>query len=182
MNRPFAATLALVAATSSPLLAQTLPLEPGDPVRIESQEASGEFRFVRAQRFTMSVQADSASDTIRVSMASLTRLEVRQPRSGLSGAGRGFLIGAGGGAVAGFALAALAYEQCESGDLCVFNFSRGEEAFLGAIVFGGLGGVGGFLVGLAWPGEHWQEVPLPNQLGITPGRDGGLALGLGYSF
>ena len=55
--------LTLVATTSLPLAAQTaLPIEPGDRVRIESENLSGEFTVAGVQAEILSLQVYNNAD------------------------------------------------------------------------------------------------------------------------
>ena len=56
MYRSLLLALALVATTWIPVHAQVLPLEPGDRVRIESEDLSGEFTVAAVQAETLSLQ------------------------------------------------------------------------------------------------------------------------------
>ena len=66
MYRSFLLALALVATTSIPVHAQVLPLEPGDRVRIESGEVSGEFTVVEVQPDTLVVPAGRMVDAMEL--------------------------------------------------------------------------------------------------------------------
>ncbi len=112
--------------------------------------------------------------TTPVAVEQVTRLEVsRGKQSNWSkGAGIGALVGGGLGA-----LGILTADDSPSGDL-----SREFAPFIiGGGFFGGLlvGGILGALI----PDDQWQQVPLDRlRVGITPQRDGRVALGASVRF
>jgi hypothetical protein len=100
---------------------------------------------------TVVLKLDSNGDTVTFSLAKLSRLEVSRGRKGhaAAGAGLGFLIGAGTGAMLGL--------NCEN-DGCL---SGSDEPVAAAAGIGGIvAGVVGGVVGASQKTEKWEEVPL----------------------
>lgn len=150
----------LLAAVLPPLAfsrgaAQTLPLTPGDRVRIESEDVSGEFDVLEVRSDTLVLRPDSDVTSVSVPIVSVTALERGQGRYGR----RGLLIGCGIGGALGLA--------SEYG-------AEAAPAF--CLTLGGIG----YLLGLLF--YNWEEIPLPAQLSILPSKDRGVALGYSVSF
>ena len=171
--------LTLVAATSSPMLAQTLPIEPGDRVRVESEDVSGEFSIAEATPDALMLRADLAALPLQVPLTSLTRLEVQERhRNWLKGG----LIGGGIGLVGGL-LVHASFRNDPSCDDPVVDFLVCDTSSRVALIGFPLLGLGsGLLVGGLIVSERWEEVPLPNQLTVNPSRDGGVPLGYSVRF
>ena len=122
----------------------------------------------------MAFEADSlmvqrGTDTWRLSLASLTRLEMSQGRrshAGL-GAGIGLLVGAGVGAVIGSGCHAVVV-PVSSGVGCIA---------VGAAVIGGAGALVGAVTGALVRTERWAEVPLDRlRVSFTSDRGGALTI------
>ena len=152
--------LALVATGTVPLHAQTATWpEPGDRVRISSNEISGEFRVAGLRSDGLVLQADSVSTGFDIPTASLTRLEIIRGRKSRVA---GFLGGGLFGGLAGGAFGA----QCAQPHRPCPGWSAAPSALIGA----GLGAlIGLFIAGRS--DEIWREVRLPGRLPITPSTD-----------
>ena len=154
--------VALFALGAVPLQAQTEAWsEPGDRVRISSDEVSGEFMVREVRSDGLVLQSDSASAGLDLPTASLIGLEVSQGRESRL---RGVLTGGFAGAVLGgvFGLQCVQpHATCPVGSssVAVTLMGAGLGALIGLVASGG--------------GEMWQEVRLPERLAVTPGREDG---------
>ena len=160
--------LALVVTGAVPLHAQTAPWpEPGDRVRISSNEASGEFLVTELRSDGLVLQADSVSAGFDVPTASITGLEISRGRESRL---RGIMAGGFGGGVVGaiFGLhCAQPHTTCSGGS--------SSSALIGA-------GIGALIGLVGWSGrEIWQEVQLPGRLAAIPGGDASAVRGPGGS-
>ncbi len=154
-----------------------VPLRPGERVRLTVPALCMRkhvVRFVRQNRDTLTVQADSM---LTLPFAMVTRLDVRRDRSKvpvIAGVGVGVVLGA----VVGHAVADTG--NCPGG---IVDFCPAEQT-AGAIVGGAIiGGLAGGLLGLAIPVSSWREVPL-DRLRVQPVAtlDGRLGLAVSVSF
>ena len=106
-------------------------------------------------------------------LASVTGLDVSRGQK--SHVGMGILVGAGAGALVGFAM-------CASTDVCGIlsdNDIKGDVVAISVVV----GGLLGLLVGVNIKTERWEEVPLDQlRVSLAPQRDGGFALGFSVRF
>jgi hypothetical protein len=172
--------LVLISLTVAPLVtiaSQELPpVKPGDRVRATAPTLSlSPFvgTVVAFQADSLMVQRDTG--TWRVSLASLTRLDVSQGRrshAGL-GAGIGLLVGAGVGAAIG--------SGCHA--VVVPVSSEGGCIAVGAAVFGGAGALIGAVTGALARTERWAEVPRDRlRVSLTSDRAGALRLGATLRF
>jgi hypothetical protein len=118
----------------------------------------------------ISIEVDSialrAADTIKLSRASVRRLEVRQAtyRHPWKGLGLGALAGA----VSVGTIAAATFKPCH----CFSSFdSRSAVAYFGAVEGGFIGGLVGVAIGAAVVTDEWVGVELasPLRVGIEPG-------------
>jgi hypothetical protein len=164
-----------VLAPLSDALAQAPPLEPGQRVRVTAPDlgVNRQSAVLETLRGDMLVVVEDS--TIRIPVASVTRIDVHRGRHGhpWRGAGIGFLAGAATGAVAGAIL-------CQDG--CI-EWDTGAVVALGAAVFSASGAVVGGVVGAFIKTDKWEEVPLDRlHLSFVPEWDGRLTLGLSVSF
>jgi hypothetical protein len=96
----------------------------------------------------------SSNDTISIALRDVTRLDVSRGRTRNSG--RGFGIGL----LAGLSFGVLG--GLASGDEeapCLFCMSAEEQMVLGGVVFGGLGGLVGAVIGTLSYSERWVAIP-----------------------
>jgi len=139
------------------------PLDSGSKVRILSAVLGDQFQ----KGTVISTKADSvvfrpASQLTPFSIATNNIVKLELARGShqrkAKGALIGFLVGAAGGA----ALAAATYKRTPCSWVCIFDFSRGQTAFLGGTL-GALGGtLVGTLLGAAMPAETWVPVAIPH--------------------
>ena len=161
--------VALFVATSSPLAAQEAPVEPGARVRVTAPDlginkAIGVFEAVEGGTLVVG--------TLRLPLASVTRLEVHRGQK--SRVGRGALIGAAVGAGSGAIIGAIAF----SGS-CIDNPDGcpAAGAAIGAIFLGLPGLLVGTVVGALSKTDRWEAVPLDRiRVSFTPLGNGGFAL------
>lgn len=90
---------------------------------------------------------------------------------------RGFLIGAGTGAVIG----AVTYDD-DTGYWCMFACSRASNAALSGVLGGVVGMVAGGIVGATRQSEKWNTVIDPRRVSIAPGGEGGVRVGYTAAF
>ena len=165
----------LLAATSTTLSAQTVAsIEPGDRVRIQAEEVSGEFEL-------MEVSADYlvVSDQLRVPISSISSLDVSisSRRQTLKGA----LIGGGIGLV-GALVTRAAWQSDDECDEPVGDIFCDIASDVVLVWMPTLGLGVGALLGTLMVSDLWQQIPLQEQMSIAPSRDGGVALGYEYRF
>ncbi len=112
-------------------------------------------------------------DTLRIAVASVTRLDVHRGRKlSVSGGILGFL----GGAVVGGAVAYVAFQDDQGAPTCTNETSC--PLVIGAVAVGGA--AIGALVGRT---DRWEEVPLDQlRVSVAPQRDGRFGLGLSVRF
>ncbi|HEX8724859.1 MAG TPA: hypothetical protein VF737_05660 [Gemmatimonadaceae bacterium] len=128
---------------------------------------------------TLWVRPVRGADTLALGLSRLARLDVSHGKEthALHHAGVGFLIGAVGGGVLGYA----GGSDCSSSDwIC---FSRGETAVFSAALFGAVGAGVGAIVGWVNPSERWEPVALPHDARLTfrPGGAGGRGYRVGIT-
>ena len=124
-----------------------------------------------------SLVMESNGDTLTLSLASVTLLELSTP--GGSRAGQGALIGLG---VAGLGGAVLVGTAC-AGDQLLEDAAVGC-AVVGAALFGAGGALIGALVGASiFADARWEEVPLDRlRVSVGPQGDGRFGFGLSVRF
>lgn len=152
--------------------AQVPGVRVGEEVRIRSETAMGRYTVTAVNDGALTL-SDAEGSVIRVPAGAITRLDRSLgPRSTGRGALRGLGIGFGVGAVSG-ALLGFADGDDSGG---ILSFTAEEKAGMGAIFFGGIGGLLGAGIGAAMPGQQWERVPLADagHVGVT--RDGGVAV------
>ena len=146
------------------------PLKPGDRIRVAAPTLSPGPLVGTVVAFEAdSLMVQRGTDTWRLSLASLTRLEMSQGRrshAGL-GAGIGLLVGAGVRAVIGSGCHAVVV-PVSSGVGCIA---------VGAAVIGGAGALVGAVTGALVRTERWAEVPLDRlRVSFTSDRGGALTI------
>ena len=181
MTRLLITTLLTLACTA-PAAAQAAasassPVRPGAEVRVASPTTSGQFVVDEMDSEILTLR-DSSGATLRVPLASLTRLSVSHGRrSAGAGALRGAFLGFAGGAVSGIILGYVAGDDPEG----FVAFTAEQKAGAYGLLLGVGSGLVGMVVGLASPGERWESVPLERvRAGVA--RDGGLAVGYTIRF
>ena len=151
-------------------------LTPGTRVRVKSPQVVapviGSYQGLRRDTVVV-IEDGTAAQIWSFNTTSIERIEVS---AGMKGGNRGpmtrwGLIGAGGGAVMGFLVAALLEGTSES----EYN------AVLSAAVGAGVGGVAGVAYGYRKLEEHWTSVAVPRRVGFVPTRDG-VRLGFSAAF
>jgi len=165
--------LVLLAASSGDLAAQHVQApRSGDRVRITGGTTSGEFTFLTREGDTLVLRKAMGVDTLRVPLSSIGSLAVRRSRTSgrgaARGAGIGFLIGGGTGALIGLM----------SGDdpPGFMSFSAGEKAVVLGGALGLLGTLIGVIGGASNPGQRWEALPTGTFTRVEPGVDGGVNL------
>lgn len=157
MTSPRALVLVLLTALSAAVLpvavsGQGAPpeLERGEPIRVFSTGIPEPLvgHFVEWDENSLLVQPRSGDEAaMRIYLDRVERLERRVAGEG-SGFLRGALIGAGATVAGGFLLMAV-----PSGE-------GANMAVAGGIVLAPLGALAGGLIGLAFPPERWEPVPV----------------------
>ena len=166
--------LVVMSLTVAPLVtisSQELPpLKPGDRIRATAPTLSPSPLVGTVVAFEAnSLMVQRGTGTRRLSLASLTRLEMSQGRRSHAalGAGVGLLVGAGVGAVIG--------SGCKA--IIVPVSSEGGCIAVGAAVIGGAGALVGAVTGALVRTERWAEVPLDRlRVSFTSDRGGALKI------
>ena len=131
--------------------------------------------LVAADAETLMLTGTPSGESVSLPRASVASFELSRgrPRKVLRDAGVGLLVGAGLGAL----LAAGAHEDN-------FLFSQSEEALIGGIAFGTLGGALGLVVGIFDRGsERWTEIEASRvRVVIAPHSGGALQIGVSAGF
>ena len=111
---------------------------------------------MRLDADTLVMKAQGMIRPVAIPLTSVKRLEVSRGRKSriLKGLGIGFLVGAGLGAYIGAA------KECNGTGGDTMCGDRAANAVFAGSVLGLLGAVAGTIVGVAAPGESWEEVPL----------------------
>ncbi len=179
MRPQLAALLVGLFMVPAALVGQTVPA--GSRVRVtDPREGTRVGTVVQLAADTLAISFDGRADDAYLPLRQVTRLDVFRGTEQhiLSRTGLGLLIGAGVGAAVG----AAGDDGCgsRSGEFCM---GEGFGATVGAVLLGGLGGVIGFLLGLA-PSDKWERVPLEqSRVGIiTPRRGHGGGVGIALAF
>ena len=163
------AVLLVLPLASAVAQQQPPPLEPGQRVRVTAPDINkydGTLQAMRGDTLTV--------DTLRIAVASVTRLDVYRGQKSnlLLGMGIGFAAGAGLGALLGAAV------DCED-----YGFSD-QSSCVGLAAAGGavVGLLVGTTAGLLIKTDRWEEVPLDQiRVSFMPQRDG-FALGISVAF
>jgi hypothetical protein len=171
-----AALIAVLTPHTLAAQASALP-SPGESVRVKGTATSGRFTMRSLTGTTLMLRDENGAD-VSVEVGALESLAVARPRSrgaaALRGSAIGLLAGAATGAVIGFL-------DGDDPRNAFIQFSAGEKAALGGILLGAGGAAAGMLIGLAAPGQHWEDVPL-TQLRAGAAADGGVILRTGVRF
>jgi len=142
-------------------------LAPGTRVRVKSQQVVapviGSYQGMRRDTVVV-IEDGTAAQVWSFTSATIDRLEVS---AGMKGGNRApmtrwALIGAGGGAAAGYLVAAI----LEGSSSSEYN------DVLSAAVGAGVGAIAGAAYGYRKLEEHWSPVPIPRRVGVMPTRDG----------
>jgi hypothetical protein len=153
------ATAFILIALPAPARAQrvmdALSLKSGAHARILGPAADSRYTLITVEstsrdslRYTLARSLDPKS----LSWQQVNKMDVSigSHRHFGRGLGIGLLVGAVGGAILG--------ASAEPGQ----DFTKGLDAAIGGVVGGVLGGITGGAVGLAWRGENWVPVAVPN--------------------
>jgi hypothetical protein len=169
-----AVTAVLVLVAPCALAAQSIA--PGTRIRVKSAQVVapivGTYQTLRGDTVVV-IEDGTAAKIWSFKTSTIDRLEVS---AGMKGHNRGpmtkwALIGAGGGAAAGW-LTAVALESASDDQY---------SDFLSAAVGAGLGAIAGAVYGSRVLEEHWDSVPVPRRVGLMPTRDG-FRVGFSASF
>ena len=166
--------LACISGPSAEIAAQdTLTVAVGERVRVSTESGATHVGLLSAMTSgALEVQGPGGSQ--RLSVASVTRLDVSRGRK--SNAGLGALIGFAAGAVG-----TVVYCQAVDRGGCVL-FSDDITLQL-ALIHGAGGGLLGLLVGHSMKTDLWEEVPLERlRVSLAPQRDRRFALGFSVGF
>ncbi len=128
----------------------------GDRVRVYSVEVESGIFVVQGFNNETLVLKKSSDESVELDLNSISLLEVSNPRSRGEGALRGLGIGFGVGAVSG-AVFGFAKARSDPHALLPAVVNR---VIVNAGVFGGIGGLAGFILGSEFPGERWERVEL----------------------
>jgi hypothetical protein len=159
-----------------PAMAAAQSLTPGTRVRVKSPQVvaavTGNFQGMRRDTLVV-IEDGNAGQAWSFTPATIDKLEVSV---GFKGGNKGPMtrwgvIGAGGGAVAGWLVAALLESSSDS------KYNNVLSAGVGAVVGGGLGVAYGYRV----QEENWAPVPIPRRVGLVPTRRG-IRVGLAAAF
>ncbi|HUQ81247.1 MAG TPA: hypothetical protein VM076_08925 [Gemmatimonadaceae bacterium] len=151
-------------------------LTPGTRVRVKSPQVvapvTGNFQGMRRDTVVV-IEDGNAGQAWSFTPSTIDKLEVSV---GFKGGNKGpmtrwALIGAGGGAVAGWLVATLLESATDS------KYNDVLSASLGAAAGAGLGVAYGYRV----QEEHWAAVPIPRRVGLVPTRHG-IRLGVAAAF
>ena len=176
--RPIFLFLTLSALHATPLLAQSVPVQTGDRVKLQSGSLAGRFTVVDvAAADTLVLRRDADQREFRVAAEAIEQIARQEKRTRgqglLRGGGIGLLVGAVGGAVLGFA---DGDDRCDPNSWCFLSFSAEDKALMGAIALGGGGALIGGTVGLIAPGQRWVGLPVPG-VGFSRSRSGRALIG-----
>ncbi len=154
----------------------SLPVRVGDRVRVTAPAFD-----IDKYDGTLRASADDTLivDSLRMALASVTRLDVYQGRTG--NMGKGALIGTLIGVPTGLAFGVF-YQQACSNSSDIGQTCLGIVP-LGAVALGVTGALIGGTIGALIKHDRWEEVPL-DQLGVSflPQRDGRFAFSLSVRF
>ena len=179
-RRSVAAVILLVLACISGPFAEiaaqdTLTVAVGERVRVSTESgATHEGLLTAMTSGALEVQGEGGSQ--RFSVASVRRLDVSggQKSHALLGAGIGFTA---------VALGVVVYCKTVEFSGCVLPFDDDDVILELALIYGGLAGVAGAIVGHAIKTERWEEIPLERlSVSLAPQRDGRFALGFSVRF
>lgn len=171
----------LVAQDSTPAAkpAVQLAVKPGDYVRLVSSPDAERFAVERVTADSLFLRSTGpGGNVVRVSLNSLSTLEVRRRNSRAGAAGRGALIGGAIGAGVG-ALIGLGSGDDAPGFLA---FSAEEKAGLLGGLLGVVGGGIGAVAGASTVGQRWEPVALHGPVGVTRLRGGAMAVTYSVAF
>jgi hypothetical protein len=186
--------ISLVLAWPNVLGAQEIPkLTSGTRVRIRESStgisATHSGVLVEVTGDTVAVQPEHRPDTLRVSLSSVTSIEVSQGLKSRTAAGIGYgaLIGVAAGALT--AVAACGIASSGEGSGC---HALGEDPYAdatgltvagGAVVGGIVGSIVGGIIGATHKGDKWEQVPQDHwDMSLAPRLDGGFSLAFAMSF
>ncbi len=172
---PFLAVLAFLPATSVIAQEQSLPLEPGQRVRVTAPNLGIRYQLATFEVLRGDTLVVTADSTMYCPLASVTRLDVHQGRKSewKTGLIVGAFVGAIGGGIAGYVLETIDEYSPE------YALPVAGGALAGAAVVGGLGaGIGTFI-----KADRWEEIPLDRlRVSFVPQRDGRFAFAVSVRF
>ncbi|MGD2152538.1 MAG: hypothetical protein PVG79_04670 [Gemmatimonadales bacterium] len=177
--------LAAVLALTSPLAAsgqQARPIAPGERIRVSSDlyfdPLVGTLTAIESDTLMMAADWAAGPATVRLPLASVTRLEVSRGR-GTKFVQGALLGGALGAALGAIEVAAFSnWGECWGPTVsCANDEEVGVEHYLGAMAIGGAIGAGiGGIIGLMIGTDRWETLPLGEiRIGPAPGAQGGVA-------
>ena len=183
----FLVAVLAVAPFSAVTAQEPPPVKVGDRVRVTAPNLG-----INKRTGVLQVVGDDTLvvDTMRLALASMTRLEVS--RGWKRHTGKAVRYGLVLGFVAGGLLGEHTNEPpppCEGKFCSTFDpdlpntLDRVARTLIGAGIGAGIGAAAGALVGFAIKTEQWEEAPLDQlRVSFAPQRDGRFALGLSVRF
>ena len=173
--------VAITLVLSYPHLVPAQPALPLARVHVvaPTAEVTGELLDLTADSLVVRGPAGES----RLARRDLVRAEVQDGTRGhkLAGFTMGTMIGAGGGALLGYASGDDACPAAKQSQFfgCLYRFTARDKAAVGAIVLGAVGGVTGLIAGAQTMTEHW--IPLdkasPTVRPLVTGSRLGVSLG-----
>ncbi|NIM48163.1 MAG: hypothetical protein GTN78_20795 [Gemmatimonadales bacterium] len=169
------AVLAFAPFTSVLAQEQSLPLEPGQRVRVTAPNLRMRHQLATFEALRGDTLVVTADSTMYCPLASVTRFEVDQGRKSewKTGLIVGAFVGAIGGGIAGYVIEGIDDYSPE------YPLPVAGGALAGAAVMGGLGaGIGAFI-----KTDRWEEIPLDRlRVSLVPRPDGRFGLSLSLRF
>lgn len=153
----------LLLAPLTDVLGQEQPLQPGQRVRVTVPDLGIDRLAATFNAFESGMLTVTADSTMRIPLASVTRLDLYQGRHGhpWRGAGLGFL----GGAAIGTAIGAAVADPGDEFEAVIIVICTAVGAGGGALI--------GALVGFIAKTDKWEKVPLDRvRVSGVPQRDG----------
>lgn len=175
--------LAVLAVSRPAVCSQAPRLKPGARVRFDAPSLGGRITGTvlawESDTLVVSVDGDPAGLGLVVPADSVTRIDVRRERAMTA---EGVVIGLlGGSLLAVIASPDWVDENGECTPLACLAYKVSPRLDTRVAVLGGVGALLGAIVGSETKTRSWVPVHL-ERVGVSPGPDGGLALGVRISF
>jgi hypothetical protein len=189
MERKMVMVCATLVALAAPAFAGTeRQLEQGDRVRVETADSRREYTLSAIQPDTLYVTPRGGGVVSPIAMKEVEKLELRVPRSKGVGALWGALIGGGVGGAAGMLYAIATWDEADADcgpspvdEFCDTSISAWRVMGY-TFAFGMPAMLLGIVIGTSAPGEKWERIDPPGDVGIQPGRDGSVVVQYTLSF